>query len=98
MVFKSFIHKIENFIWNFLSFIKQDLFFVVLPVKSEILYSNGVPMVGKLHSSGVHYSLDFIWNYKFKILSSILIADEKAVLYFYHSNEVIFFSLLQKRR
>ena len=105
MIFECFIHKIENFIRNFLCFIKENLFFVILPVQSKILNTYCIPVICKLHTGCVHNPLDFIWNQEFKILNieveiknknkstylgSIFITNEETVFNFDDTNKVIF--------
>jgi len=68
MIFERLIHKIENFIRNFLCFVEENLFFVILPVQRKILNTYCVPVICKLHAGCVHNSLNFIWNQEFKIL------------------------------
>ena len=68
MILKCFIHKIEHFIWNLLLLIKENLFLVILPVESQILYTDGIPVICQLHSCSIYDSLHFIWNNEFQIL------------------------------
>lgn len=98
MVLKSLVHELVNFVWDFLLFVEQDLFLVVLPVESEVLHSNAVPVVCKLHSCGVHDSLHFVGDDELEVLSSILVADEETVFYFDHSHHVFIFSFVFKSR
>ena len=95
MIFECLVHKIVNFVWNFFSLIEEDLFFVVLPIQCKILDANTVPMISKLHSSGIDHALDFVRNDKFEVLSSILITNEKSVLDFDHTNQIVFLGFLQ---
>lgn len=94
MIFECLVHKIVNFVWNFFSLIKEDLFFVVLPIQGKILDANTIPMISKLHSSGIDHSLDFVRNDKFKVLSSILVTNKETILNFDHTNQIVFLGFL----
>ena len=95
MIFECLVHKIVNFVWNFFSLIKENLFFVVLPIQCKILDANTVPMICKLHSSGIYHSLNFIRNDKFKVLSSILVTNKETILNFDHTNQIVFLGFLK---
>lgn len=60
VVLESLVHEVVDLIWDFLRLVEQDLLLVVLPVESQILHANAVPVVGQLHSSRVDDSLDLV--------------------------------------
>lgn len=94
MVLECLVHELVDLVWNLFLFVEQDLFLVVLPVESEVLDSNTVPVVCKLHSCCVYYSLDLVGNDKLKVLSSVFVADEEAIFNFDHSNHIFIFSFV----
>ena len=51
-------------------------------------------MVGQLHASGVHNTLDLVRDYEFQVLSAILVTDEEPVLDLNHPDQVVFIHLL----
>ena len=60
MVFQALIDEIINFVWYFFSFVKKDLFFVILPVQGQIFDANIVPVVLELRTSSVDNARHFI--------------------------------------
>lgn len=94
MILERLVHKLVDLIRDLFLLVEQDLFFIVLPVQSEVLHSNAVPVIGKLHSRRINDPLDFIWNDKLKVLSSIFIADKKTILDLDHSHHIFVFQLV----
>jgi len=94
MVFKCFLHKVEYLVGDLLSLVKQNLFLIVLPVEGEVLDPDAVPVVGELHSRGVHDAGHFVGYYKFEVLGSVFVADKKTVFDLDHADKIVFFRLV----
>lgn len=94
MIFDSFIHKVENFIRYLFSLVKQNLLLVILPIESQVLNIDTIPVIVELHTSSIHNSLNLVRNYEFEVLGSIFVAYEKSVLNFNYTDQVVFFEVL----
>ena len=94
MIFNAFVHEVEDFIRYFLSIIKEDLLFIILPVKCQILHIYAIPMIIQLHPCRVHNPLNFIRYYEFKILSSIFITYKEPIFDFDDTNKILVLQVL----
>jgi len=75
MIFNSFIYEFINFIRYFFSLVKQGLFFVVLPVESEVLNSNSLPKIAQLSACRVYNPCNFVCYNELEILKQKSVFD-----------------------
>lgn len=59
--------------------VEKDLVFGIHPEESKVYNSYGLPMIGNLLACAINYVRHFVSDYKFQILGSVFIANEKAV-------------------
>ena len=92
--FDSIVNKIIYFVWYLFSIIKKNLFLIILPIQSEVFYTNIVPMIIQLSPCSINNSGDFIRYNKFQILSSNLITNKQSVFNLDDADVIIFYLFL----
>ena len=76
MIFDCLVNEFVNFIRYLLSLVEQSLLLVILPVQSKVLHADSLPKIAQLSSCCVHYSGNFVGNYKLEVLKNMMMSKK----------------------